>query len=149
MSHSSLGSRIETPSASRCAASAQSWYSGSRRDSGEFGFYAIPSGKAGLADIQKSVGNVIADLLKNGITKEELDRAKTLIEADSVYARDDQMHLANAYGSGLMVGVKPDVIHDWPSYVKQVTAADVVAAARKVFKDKNSVTGELLPEEKS
>ena len=131
------------------AASAQSWYSGSRRDSGEFGFYAIPRGKAGLADIEKSVDKVVADLLKNGITKEELDRAKTLIEADSVYARDDQMHLANAYGSGLMIGVKPDVIHDWPSYVKQVTADDVMAAARKVFEGKHSVTGELLPEEKS
>ena len=131
------------------AAAAQSWYSGGRRDSGEFGFYAIPRGAAGFPEIEKSVDAVIADLLKNGITDEELERAKTLIEADSVYARDDQMHLANAYGSALMVGVEPDVIHDWPSYVKQVTADDVMAAARKVFGGTHYVTGELLPEEKS
>ena len=131
------------------AATAQSWYSGSRRDSGEFGFYAIPRGRAELSQIEKSVDGVIANLLKNGVEKEELDRAKTLIEADSVYARDDQMHLANAYGSGLMIGVKPEVIHDWPKYVKQVTAEDVMAAARKVFDGTHYVTGELLPEEKS
>ncbi|WP_293327173.1 pitrilysin family protein [Parvibaculum sp.] len=131
------------------AASAQSWYSGGRRDSGEFGFYAIPRGKAGFPEIEKSVDAVIAGLLKDGVTGEELERAKTLIEAESVYARDDQMHMANAYGSALMVGVKPDIIHDWPSYVKQVTADDVMAAARKLFDGTHYVMGELLPEEKS
>ena len=88
-------------------------------------------------------------MLKDGVTGEELERAKTLIEAESVYARDDQMHMANAYGSALMVGVKPDIIHDWPSYVKQVTADDVMAAARKLFDGTHYVMGELLPEEKS
>ena len=92
---------------------------------------------------------MIGNLLKNGVTGEELKRAKTLIEAGSVYARDDQKGLANAYGSALMVGVKPEIIHDWPSYVKQVTAGDVMEAARKVFDGTHYVTGELLPEEKS
>ena len=131
------------------AAAAQSWYSGGRRDSGGFGFYAIPRGRASFADIEKSVDAVIGNLLKNGVTGEELKRAKTLIEAGSVYARDDQKGLANAYGSALMVGVKPEIVHDWPSYVKQVTAGDVMEAARKVFDGTHYVTGELLPEEKS
>lgn len=79
------------------------------------------------------------------MTDEELTRAKTVIAAGAVYARDSQRSMAYAYGEGLMTGLSIDDIHEWPDRIRAVTAADVVDAARAVLSGSVSVTGELLP----
>jgi zinc protease len=87
----------------------------------------------------------VARLLETGVTDEELERAKTVIVASAVYARDSQRSMAYAYGEGLMTGLGVDDIHEWPERVAGVTKDDVLAAARKIFEGTHFVTGELLP----
>jgi zinc protease len=127
------------------AASIGAWYEGSRLDAGKFGLYALPRVGGPLADLEKAVDAEIAALLAEGVTDEELERAKTVIAAGAVYARDSQRSMAYAYGEGLMTGMSVADIHEWPDRIRAVTADDVVDAARSVLSGSVSVTGELLP----
>ena len=43
-------------------------------------------------------------MIAHGITAEELDRAKTALIADAVYAQDNQATLARWYGAALATG---------------------------------------------
>ncbi|MCF8469364.1 MAG: insulinase family protein [Parvibaculum sp.] len=127
------------------AASVSSWYEGSRLDAGKFGIYALPRVGGDLDAVEKAIDKEVAKLLEDGVNDEELKRAKTVIVAGAVYARDSQRTMAYSYGEGLMTGMTVDEIHDWPDRVNEVTKSDVLAAARKILSGTQTVTGELLP----
>lgn len=133
----------------KIATAVQAWYQGGRRDAGEFGLYALPRQGHDLTKLEKAIEAELAKFLKDGVSDEEVERAKTLIIADAIYARDDQQTMAYAYGEGMMIGLSPDIITAWPDYVRQVTARDVMDAARHVLINQQAVTGELLPGKKS
>src|SRR5690606_21829433 len=98
-----------------------------------------------LDELERAVDEEVMRLLETGVTDEELERAKTVIVASAVYARDSQRSMAYAYGEGLMTGLGVDEIHEWPGRVSDVTKEDVLAAAKKILSGTHSVTGELLP----
>jgi zinc protease len=132
----------------KVATAVESWYDGSNLDAGDFGVYALPRLGGNLADSEKAIAVEIARLLKDGVSPDELERAKTQLVASDIYARDTQQTLAYTYGSALMTGVSAREVFEWPDFVRAVTAEDVLAAAHAVFDKANPVTGELLPEEK-
>jgi zinc protease len=133
----------------RIASGVQSWYEGNRLDDGRFGIYALPRVDGDLGSLEKSIEAEIARLLDGGVDDEELARAKTVIAAGAIYARDNQRTMAYAYGEGLMTGLTVEQIHEWPERVRRVTKEDVMRVARLVFKNNPSVTGELLPGDNS
>ncbi len=128
------------------AASAGSWYSGDGLDYGRVGLYASPRAGQTLAQIETAMDEVIADVLRNGVTQEEVTRAKSNLIADAIYARDNQQSLAQAYGSGLTTGESVEDVTTFPDRVEEVTIKEVNAAAQLVFDQPGSVTGYLLPE---
>lgn len=127
------------------AAGVGAWYEGSRLDAGKFGLYALPRVGGDLAELEKAIEAEIALLLADGVSEEELARAKTVIAASAVYARDSQRSMAYAYGEGLMTGLSTTDIHEWPDRIRAVTADDVLSAARAVLAGGVAITGELLP----
>lgn len=127
------------------AASVGAWYEGSRLDAGKFGLYALPRVGGVLADLEQAVDAEVELLLTDGVSDEELERAKTVIAAGAVYARDSQRSMAYAYGEGLMTGMSVADIHEWPGRIRAVTTEDVLDAARTLLSGGASVTGELLP----
>jgi zinc protease len=110
-----------------------------------FGISVRPQGDD-PAPIPAAVDAVIADVLKNGVTAEELQRAKKSLKAAAVYARDSGEGLANIFGSALVTGRTVKDVLSWPDQIEAVTNADIIAAARAVFVPEQSVTGLLLPE---
>ena len=88
--------------------------------------------------------DVINGVVENGITAEELERAKTRIIADAVYARDNQATMARWYGSALVTGATVDQVKTWPDRVRAVTADAVRDAARNWLQKPRSVTGYLV-----
>jgi len=80
----------------------------------------------------------------NGVTAEELERAKTRLVADAIYAADSQASLARWYGTALMTGASVDDVKSWPSRIKAVTAEAVQQAARDWLDKRRSVTGYLV-----
>src|SRR5690606_22881840 len=101
----------------------------------------------GLELLEAAVEAEVARLLQGGVNDDELARAKTVIAAGAVYARDNQRTMAYAYGEGLMTGMTARQIHEWPERVQAVTGADVLRVARLVFEGTHAVTGEVLPGE--
>ncbi|ABS61913.1 peptidase M16 domain protein [Parvibaculum lavamentivorans DS-1] len=130
------------------AAGIQSWYEGSRLDAGKFGLYALPRVGGDLAEVESAIEAEVALLLDKGVSDDELERAKTVIVASTVYARDSQRSMAYSYGEGLMTGLSVEEIHEWPELVRKVTKDDVIDAAKIIFTGTPSITGELLPEDR-
>jgi zinc protease len=82
--------------------------------------------------------------VKDGVTPEELERTKTRLIADMVYAQDNQSTLARMYGSTLATGLTVDFIKNYPDVVDSLTLDDLAAAARTYFDlSQGSVTGYL------
>jgi zinc protease len=89
---------------------------------------------------------VIDEVAINGITPEELTRAKTRMIADAVYAKDNQATLARWYGAALATGSTVADVKSWTEQVRAVTADSVRAAARTWLDKHHSVTGYLIKE---
>ena len=127
---------------------AGAYYSGMARDLGEFAFYAAPKGDTTLPQLEGALDWMIEDLLENGVTQEELDRARKAAIASEIYAQDSQSSLARQYGAALTIGLEIDDVTNWRDRLEAVTVEDVLAAARAVLVPERSVTGYLMKAEK-
>lgn len=131
------------------AASAGAWYSSLSLDQGTFGFSASPKNGRKLEDVETALDSVIAAVLADGVTAEEMQLAKTGMLAETVYARDSLSNAARVFGVSLTTGLTVEDVEAWPRLVGAVTAEQVLAAARHIFDLRRSVTGHLLPQQKS
>jgi zinc protease len=127
------------------AANAGGWFSDSGLESGRLGFYAIAAANVSAEELESGIDRVVADLRENGVTQEELDRARASHIAEFVYAADSQARMARHYGWRLATGMTVADVEQWPERLKRVTVDDLRDVARKYLVDKNSVTGYLLP----
>jgi zinc protease len=129
----------------KLAAYAGAWYSGDALDYGSFGIYGAPNPGADLGKVEQAIDEVVADVVKNGVTQEELDRARTKLLADTIYTLDSQATLARMFGIGLTTGSAVADVLGWEREVEKLTAADIQNAAAGVLKIEASVTGQLIP----
>jgi zinc protease len=127
------------------AVSAGSWYNGTVFDQARFGVYATPKPGTSFEQIEAAIDAAIAKIAKDGVDQPELERAKTRLIADSVYAQDNQSRLARMYGAGLTVGATVEEIKAWPDQIRSVTADAVRDAAKKWLELRRAVTSRLSP----
>ena len=127
------------------ASNASAWYSGLALDTGRFGFSAVAAGETKLDEIEASIDRVIGEVIREGVTPEELERAKTGEIANLIYASDSQQSLAHTYGWNLAIGRTVADIEARPERLKAVTREQVQAVASKYLDRKRSVTGYLIP----
>ena len=132
----------------KIATASGSWYQGNALDMTEFGFYGTPRPGQPLPEIEKAVSEVIDDVIENGVTQKEVERATKRLVRSAVFARDSQTTLARIYGAGLTAGSSIERIESWPDRISQVSVEAVNEAARKYLKLPRSVTGYLTPETK-
>ncbi len=128
----------------RVAVSAGAYYDSSALDMGKFGFYASPANGVTLTQLEAAADAVIAEVIDKGITAEEMERAKSRMIADAIYAQDNQASMARWYGTALMTGATVDDVRQWPARIRAVTTQQVQAAAREWLDKKRSVTGYLI-----
>jgi zinc protease len=98
--------------------------------------------------IEQAVDAELQKIVKDGVSEDELERAKKRLTTSAVYARDSLGTGARALGAALAIGRTVEDVEAWPDRISAVTAAQVLAAARHVFVETSSVTSLLLPEEK-
>jgi zinc protease len=135
------------------AVSAGAWYQGSSLDDTRFGVSGTPHPNVTLPQLDEAIDGVIAELADKGITADELERAKSRLVADTIYAQDNQATLARWFGGGMTTGSTVEQIRTYSDRIKTVTADQVRDAARQWLDKKRSVTGFLIkdnarPEEK-
>lgn len=102
-----------------------------------------------MDDLEKAVETEITDIIENGITVEEVRRAKERIIAEAVYARDSLSGGARTLGAALASGLSINDVESWPDKIAAVTVEQIHQAARAVFDNNRSVTGLLLPAKES
>jgi zinc protease len=134
------------------ALNAGAYYSGTALDYGKFGVFGSPKPGVTLHEVEDGIDAVLADVIAHGVTAEELDRSKTKLIADAVYAQDNQATLARWYGEALTTGQTVAMVQAWPDHIRAVTADAVQDAAKQWLDRRRSVTGYLVkslqPEEK-
>lgn len=133
----------------KTAAYVEASYSGDGLDGGSFAIDAAPRPGGPVDAIEAGIDAVIAEVAGEGVSAEELKRARNKLIADNVYAQDDQLKLAIMFGEALTTGRTLEDVLGWTGRIKLVTAANVRAAAAKVLRIERSVTGILLPEEEA
>ena len=127
------------------AANAGAWYQSTALDATRFGISATPRPEVTMEALEAALDEAIGDLAKNGPAADELERAKTRLVAEAIYAQDNQATLARIYGAALTTGSTPEDVKIWPDMVKTVTAEQVRDAARRYLVPARAVTSELLP----
>jgi zinc protease len=119
-------------------------YQGTSLDPTRFAVYGSPKPGVTLPQLEEAMETVIAELVEKGIGADELERAKTRLIADSIYAQDSQSTLARWYGAALATGLTVDSVRTWPDRVGAVTADAVRDVARQWLDKRGSVTGYLV-----
>ncbi len=110
-----------------------------------FFVYAAPRPGVPIDKLEAALDAELARLLKDGITAEELRRAKQRLTDAAIFARDSLSTGARILGRALAVGLKVEDVENWPQRINEVTKAEVEAAARAVLRINSSVTAILLP----
>jgi zinc protease len=134
---------------SQLASSASASYSGITRGPTTFNLSVTPREAAKLAETEAAIDLVLSELLAEGVSAAELERARNAALADAIYARDNIGTAPRVLGSGLAVGLTVAEIEAWPRLIEQVTLEEVNAAARAVLDPNASVTAVLLPKSAS
>lgn len=119
-------------------------YQGTSLDPTQFQISVSPKPDAEFSQIEQAIDAVIADLQQNPPRAEDLERVKTQLIAESVYAQDNQTTMARWYGAALASGLSIEDIRSWPDRIRAVTAEQVRDAAQKWLDKKRSVTGYLI-----
>lgn len=119
--------------------------SGSRlRDPGLFSLYAFLAPERAHADVEAELLDVVEDLKQNGITEDELERAKAQVKAQEAFGRDGSFSIAAQLNEAIAAG-------DWTLYttfldrIARVTAADVQRVAQEYLVEDRRTVGYYVP----
>jgi zinc protease len=126
------------------AVGAGAWYESSAIDLSKFGIYCAPRPGVTLPQLEAATDAVIEQVIDKGITPAELERSKTKLIADAVYAHDSQASMARWYGEALSTGSTVADVEHWPDRIRAVTAEQVQEAARHWLDKRRSVTGYMI-----
>jgi zinc protease len=126
------------------AVSASAAYQSVSLDSTQFAISVTPKAGVAFSQVEQVIDEVISDIGESGIRSEDLERVKTQLIAEAIYAHDNQATLARWYGGALTTGLSIEDIGSWPERIRAVTADQVREAAKKWLDTKRSVTGYLV-----
>jgi zinc protease len=129
----------------KLAVSAGAYYAGSAVDDTRFWVFATPAPNVPLEQLDAAIDDVLRHFVDHPIDAAHLQRAKTRLIADAIYAQDSQASLARWYGEALATGLTVADVEAWPTRMDAVDAEAVAAAARQWLDKRRAVTGFLLP----
>ncbi|MFP4203202.1 MAG: M16 family metallopeptidase [Opitutales bacterium] len=118
------------------------------RDPGLFTFGARLTQDVSHQEVEELILGEIEALAEDGVTEDELERAKSVVRAETVYGRDGPFAIAGAINEAIAMG-------DWTQYIKHpeaiqdVDADEVREVARRYFVDKRRTTGWFVPDNES
>jgi zinc protease len=127
------------------AASAGGYYDGGPLDTGSFSVYGTPRDGTTLTALEKAIDNEVRKIVDEGVTSDELEKAKNRFLKSVIFSRDSQSTMAQIYGASLTTGGTIEEIEEWPDRIRAVKPETVKAVAEKYLKANNTVTAYMLP----
>ena len=126
------------------AVDASAAYQGTSLDESQFSIAASPKPGVEFAQVEQVIDDVIAKVAETPAASEDLERVKTQLIAEAIYAQDNQATMARWYGGALTTGLSIEDIRSWSDRIRAVTAEQVRQAAKQWIDKKRSVTGYLI-----
>lgn len=129
-------------------ASATFTYAPQLRDPSLFILAAFLTPEATHEETEAIILDEIKKLIGGGVSEDELTRAKSVIQANTVYGRDGPYAIADQINEAIAMG-------DWSNYVnlpkaiQSVSADDIKRVAAQYFVRNNSTTGWFVPQKSS
>ena len=99
-----------------------------------------------MADLEAALRAEIAHVQKDGVSEQELKRAKAQLLASQVYKLDSMFGQAMEIGQNESAGIPYQKISRMLEKLQQVTAAEIQAVAQKYFNDDALTIGVLDPQ---
>ena len=111
-----------------------------------FTLEATPSEDKTVNDAEAALRQEIAQLIKDGVTEEELKRVKAQVTAGEVYKRDSVFYQAMQIGQMESIGLTHRAIPVMLKKLQSVTAEQVRQIAEEIFRDDNLTVAVLDPQ---
>ncbi|MDR1829080.1 MAG: insulinase family protein [Methylobacteriaceae bacterium] len=128
----------------KVAVATGAWQMSEGMEDGNFALYASPVPEVSLEELEKELDAALKEAPDLAFNAAALERARTRLIAQMLYARDSQQSMANNYGRTLAVDLPLETVNLWPVQIEAVTAAEVSAALARWLTPERSVTGYLL-----
>jgi zinc protease len=114
------------------------------RDPSLFSLLAFLSPGATHERVEEVMEEVIAEVQEEGVTEEELERARTQIQASEAFDRDGPMKIASQINEAIAIG-DWKLYTEYPDRIDRVTADDVQRVAREYLRPETSTIGRYVP----
>jgi zinc protease len=121
-------------------------YDGVNRGPGMFYMSGVPVSGKTVADLEAALKREVQKVAAEGVTEDELKRAKAQVIASQVFRRDSMMAQAREIGSFETLGFSYRTMDVIVEKLRSVTAAEVQAVARKYFEDESLTVAYLDPQ---
>jgi len=128
------------------AVSVDASYDATHRGPGLFLLQSSPRPGHSVAELEQSIRAVLADVAKNGVTAQELKRARSQLQSSEIYKKDSVM------GQAMEIGMLETLGYGWQSStlmldrLNQVTESDVQRVAQSYFTDDQLTMARLVPQ---
>jgi zinc protease len=130
----------------RLAQGVGSAYDTTSRGPSLFFLMATPAEGHTPAELEAALKAEVARIAAEGVSEEELQRARAQLVASQVYKRDSMFAQAMEIGQMEIVGLSYRAVDTMIDKLKAVTAADVQRVARQYFNDDSLTVGLLEPQ---
>ncbi|MEX0732302.1 MAG: pitrilysin family protein [Aquisalimonadaceae bacterium] len=130
---------------SEVASSVGAGYSGITRLDTHFSLVGRPGPDGSLDELEQAVRAEVRRVIEDGITEEELERAKIQARADYVYQLDSLFYQAMEIGMLETAGIGWETMNAFETAIAQVTVEDVHAVAQRYLTDDRLTVVHLLP----
>jgi zinc protease len=97
-----------------------------------------------LQSIKEEIHKQIKDIIDNGITKEELDRAKVISKTDWAFGHETPSEIAQNVGYWTLVG-RPEVAKNYLERIASLNVDDIKEVLRKYYVEDNYSSVALTP----
>ncbi len=112
----------------------------------QFSINMTPADGVSLEAAEAALQQALEKLADVSFTDDDIARAKTLLKASAIYARDGLKPIAQFIGYLHMTGLSPDYFVRWPQMIDAVSREDIERAKQSLLSGKAMVAGYLLPE---
>lgn len=131
----------DRPLASGAAAS----YDSANLDLSAFWVFASPRDGTELRALETAIEETLARILREGVSDDDVARAKRRTLDQAVFARDGIATAPRAFGTAFATGKDVAWVETWPQRIAAITTEQVNAVLRAVLGQDGHVTGTLLP----
>jgi len=129
----------------RIALSASAGYGPSSLGLTNFGLDVRPAPGVDIATIERAVDREMKKILDGHVEADEVERVQNQLLASAIYSQDSLGSGPRIYAGALSTGGTVEEVDAWPQLIADVKPADVVAAARHVWRESGCVTSLLMP----